>query len=201
MVHFGCNISTAIALNHCAWWHRCVFNDVYVSGNEYETNLSWWVLHFKWWLNWNEGALCIFDGSKWKRVNERIRENERVVNTSWKSYKDRLERRKRWPMWRELQFYAQINILSKYTWRKTANSSKRLTFFFCNFHGVGSFFTQFLSIYIRKISSAQHDLFLEHATQVLFKHFDPNEICSLKWLNVRVFLSENNSNIVWQHDK
>lgn len=37
-----------------SWWHRCVLNYVYVSGNDYETNLSRWMLHFKWKLNWNE---------------------------------------------------------------------------------------------------------------------------------------------------
>lgn len=49
-----------------SWWHRCVLNYVYVSGNDYETNLSRWMLHFKWKLNWNERELleslceCVF---------------------------------------------------------------------------------------------------------------------------------------------
>lgn len=77
-----CNI-----VHHCfaEMMTRYMLNAVYVSGNEYETNLSWWVLQFNYGLTQRSEFMCVLlmkkRSTKQWTLNERG--SQRQYRNSW----------------------------------------------------------------------------------------------------------------------
>lgn len=118
-----------------------------------------------------------FDGSEWKRVKEKIREIEKVVNSSWKSYKDSLGWQKDGP-WDESHNFMHKLI---YYQNITANLSKRSTYIFF-LHLLRFFFnTNFLYLhtenFIRKVWFCFLNKSLKYSSNILTRN-------KMRWLKM-----------------